>query len=83
MNPVINCQHIDQIEQNRAAGSQTGGDSVSEFLYTFRRGGFFFHTTSLPLVVASREAERPLLDAQGIANLQRCNHFKDHVGSTT
>src|SRR5262245_39551612 len=53
------CQHIDQIEQNRTAGSQIGGDSVSEFLYTFRRGSFFFHTTSLSLVYASREAERP------------------------
>src|SRR5262249_25097063 len=31
---------------------------------------------------ASRWPERPLLDAQGIANLQRCNYFKDHVGST-
>src|SRR5262249_12804022 len=31
---------------------------------------------------ASRWPERPLLDAQRIANLQRCNYFKDHVGST-
>jgi acetyl esterase/lipase len=30
----------------------------------------------------SRWLERPLLDTQGIANLQRCNYFKDHVGST-
>jgi len=29
---------------------------------------------------ASRWPERPLLDAQGIANFQRCNYFKDHVG---
>jgi hypothetical protein len=52
-------QCVDQIEQDRRAGSQTGGDSVSKFLYTFDRGGFCFHTTSLPLVFASREAERP------------------------
>ena len=31
---------------------------------------------------ASRWFERPLLDTQGIANLQCCNYFKDHVGST-
>jgi hypothetical protein len=31
---------------------------------------------------ASRWPERPLLDDQGITNLQRCNHFKDRVGST-
>jgi hypothetical protein len=31
---------------------------------------------------ASRWLERSLLDAQGIANLQRGNYFKDHVGST-
>jgi hypothetical protein len=40
-------------------GSQAGSDSIPEFLYTFCRGSFFFHTTSLPLMFASREAERP------------------------
>ena len=31
---------------------------------------------------ASREFDRSSLDAQGIANLQRCNYFKNPVGST-
>jgi hypothetical protein len=31
---------------------------------------------------ASCWPERPRLDTQGIANLQCCNYFKDHVGST-
>ncbi len=46
-------QRINRIEQNRTADFQTDNDSISKFLYTFRRGVFFFHITSLPLANAS------------------------------
>jgi len=46
--------HVNQIGKDRTAGSKTGSNSLSKFLYTFGRGNFFFHSTSLPLVFASR-----------------------------
>lgn len=55
-------EHINQIEEYRAARSQAGSDTVTKILYTLRRGTcLFFHLSSIALERASGEASPPLL----------------------
>src|SRR5262249_40467278 len=45
-------ESVNNIEQDRATGGETGGDGGAKILYTSRRGTFLdWHTTSLPLEV--------------------------------
>jgi hypothetical protein len=44
---------VDHIEQNRALGRKTSGDSSPEIKYTLCGGVFLFHTTSVLLEEAS------------------------------
>jgi hypothetical protein len=54
-------EHINKIEEYRAARSQAGSDTITKILYTLRRGTcLFFHLSSIALERASGEASPPL-----------------------
>lgn len=59
-------ESVDHIEQNRALGRKTSGDSSPEIKYTLCGGVFAFHTTSILLEDASwgGQAASPLLFVQ-------------------